>query len=133
MRGLDTNVLLRFLAADDPDQSARVAALFEAAERTGERFFISTIALCELSWTLRGQPYSLDRGQIAAVLERILDTSLFEVEARALVRRALADFLLGRADFADHLLGWHSLEAGCSDTLTFDRKLRGARGFSMLA
>jgi len=73
VRGLDTNVLLRFLTADDPVQADRVGALFAAAERSGERFFVSVIALCELSWTLRGRPYRLDRAQIAAALERILD------------------------------------------------------------
>ena len=133
MRGLDTNVLLRFLTADDPLQAECVGALFAAAERSGERFFVSIIALCELSWTLRGQPYRLDRGQIATVLERILDTSLIEVQDRGLVRRALADFRPGRADFADYLLGWQSLSAGCADTVTFDRKLNGAAGFALLA
>lgn len=133
MRGLDTNILLRFLAADDPIQAERVGALFAAAERSGERLFVSVIALCELSWTLRGQPYCLDRGEIAAILERILGTRLLEVQDRGLVRRALADYRPGRADFADYLLGWQSLEAGCAETVTFDRKLNGAAGFSVLA
>ncbi|HVT57124.1 MAG TPA: type II toxin-antitoxin system VapC family toxin [Thermoanaerobaculia bacterium] len=133
MRGLDTNILLRFLTADDPIQAERVAALFEEAERTGERLFVSIIALCELSWTLRGKPYRLARGQIAAVLERILGTSLLEVQDRGLVRRALAEYRPGRADFADYLLGRQNLEAGCAATVTFDRKLNGAAGFSFLA
>jgi predicted nucleic-acid-binding protein len=133
VRGLDTNILLRFLTADDPIQAERVGALFAAAERSGERLFVSVIALCELSWTLGGQPYCLDRGEIAAILERILGTSLLEVQDRGLVRRALADYRPGRADFADYLLGWQSLEAGCAETVTFDRKLNGAAGFSVLA
>jgi predicted nucleic-acid-binding protein len=132
VRGLDTNVLLRFLTADDPVQAERVDALFAAAERNGERFFVSVIALCELSWTLRGRPYRLDRARIAAVLEGILDTSLIEVQDRGLVRRALADFRLGRADFADYLLGLQSESAGCAGTVTFDRALREVAGFSLL-
>ena len=44
-----------------------------------------------------------------------------------------ADFRPGRADFADYLLGWQSLSAGCADTVTFDRKLNGAAGFALLA
>ena len=133
MRGLDTNILLRALAADDPAQSDRVGALFAAAELAGERFFVSIIALCELTWTLRGRPYGLDRDAIAAVVERILCTSLLEVQDRDLVRRALADFHAGRADLADYLLGWQSLAAGCADTVTFDRRLDGEAGFSLLA
>jgi predicted nucleic-acid-binding protein len=132
VRGLDTNVLLRLLTRDDSVQSKRVATLFAAAERGGERFFVSVIALCELAWTLRGRPYGLARGEIAAVLEGLLATDLIEVQDRGLVRRALADFRQGRADFADYLLGWQSAKAGCDDTLTFDRKLDGAAGFSLL-
>lgn len=132
MRGLDTNVLLRFLTADDPVQAERVDALFAAAERSGERFFVGVIALCELSWTLRGRPYRLDRARIAAVLEGILDTSLIEVQDRGLVRRALAEFRLGRADFADYLLGLQTESAGCAGTVTFDRALREVAGFSLL-
>jgi predicted nucleic-acid-binding protein len=133
VRGLDTNILLRFLSADDPAQTEQVDALFAKAEGAGERFFVSVIALCELSSTLRGQPYGLDRSEIAAALAGILGTSLLEVQDRGLVRRALADFRTGSADFADYLLGWQSREAGCTDTVTFDRKLSGAAGFSLLA
>jgi predicted nucleic-acid-binding protein len=133
VRGLDTNILLRSLTADDPEQAKTVGSLFAAAEQSGDRFFVSAIAVCELAWTLRGRPYRLDRRQIAAAVDAILDTSLFEVQDRGLVRRALADFRQGRADFADYLLGRHSLEAGCADTITFDRKLNGAAGFSVLA
>lgn len=133
MRGLDTNILPRFLTADDPVQTQQVDSLFAAAEQAGERFFISAVALCELSWTLRGRPYHLDRDQIVAVLERILDTGIFEIQHRDLVRRALGDYRDGRADFADYLLGQECRDAGCADTVTFDRKLSGAAGFSLLA
>ncbi len=133
MRGLDTNVLLRFITADDPEQTERVGALFAAAERSGDRFFVSAIALCELTWTLRGRPYGLDRDQIAAVVERILGTNLLEVQDRSLVRQALLDYRQDRGDFADHLLGRQCLAAGCADTITFDRKLGGTAGFSVLS
>ena len=133
MRGLDTNVLLRYLTGDDPAQTERAEALFAEAERTSERLFLSVVALCELAWTLRGQTYRSDRGQISSILEKILATSLFEVQHRTLVRRALAEYRTGKADFADYLLGWMGQEAGCSATVTFDRKLDGAAGFSVLA
>lgn len=133
MRGLDTNILLRFLTADDPVQTEEVRALFAHAERIGERFYISVIVLCELAWTLRGPSYRFERGQVILTLERIVDTRLFEIQHRGLVRRAIADFGRGRAGFADYLLGHECREAGCADTVTFDRTLAGAAGFSVLA
>lgn len=132
MRGLDTNVLLRYLAGDDPAQSPIARDLIDLAEARDERFYLSTVLVCELCWTLRGQPYGLDREAIAGVVERIVGTRLFEIQDRDLVQRALADFRLGRADFADYLLSRSNAQAGCTDTVTFDRKLNGAPGFAVL-
>ena len=133
MRGLDTNVLVRYLTADDPVQTPLARALLEEAEERNERFHISTVVLCELIWTLRGQPYRLDRRAIADVLEGILETGLFEVQERDLVRRSLADYRQGKADFPDYLLGWQNRQAGCGETVTFDRNLAEDEGFSLLS
>lgn len=132
MKGLDTNVLVRYLTADDPVQTPVARTLLETAEDRGERFHISTVALCELAWTLRGQPYRLDRSAIADVLERILGTSLFEVQERDLIRRSLAEYRRGKADFPDDLIGWQNRQAGCDETITFDGKLANTGGFSVL-
>ena len=132
MRGLDTNVLVRYLTADDPVQTPLARALLEGAEERNERFHISTVVLCELSWTLRGQPYRLNRMAIADLLERLLETGLFEVQERDLVRRSVVDYREGKADFPDYLLGWQNRQAGCGETVTFDRNLAEAQGFSLL-
>ena len=57
MRGLDTNVLVRFLTADDPEQAEAALRLVEIADSTGERLHISNIVLAELVWVLRGGCY----------------------------------------------------------------------------
>jgi len=132
VRGLDTNVLLRYLMADDLEQSPIARALLDTAEEAGDRFFLSLVALCELCWTLRGRPYSLDRIDLSNVVGKLLEARLFEIQDRDLVRRALADYRQGRADFADYLIGRLNRSAGCSDTVSFDGKLDGAEGFSVL-
>jgi len=48
LRGLDTNILVRFVTEDDPDQFKTVKDLFERAESEEEQFHVSTTALCEL-------------------------------------------------------------------------------------
>ena len=133
MKGLDTNVLARYLLADEPEQTRAAQGLIEGAEARGEVLYLCTIVLCELVWVLRSAPYHLDRPAIASVLETLLDTGTFEIQDRELARRALADFREGRADFSDYLLGWVHRKAGCEETVTFDRKLRGKEGFSLLA
>jgi len=130
VRGLDTNLLVRYVTDDDPAQAAVVRALFRDMEAAGERLHVSCIVLCELCWTLRG--YDCSRDEIAAVLVKILATGLFEIQDSDLVRYALEEYRQGRGDFADYLIGWQNRRAGCTDTFTFDGKLKKAAGFAFL-
>ena len=49
MMGLDTNVLVRYLTQDDPEQS-RIAT--REIETDNVSFFITSIGMCELVWVL---------------------------------------------------------------------------------
>jgi predicted nucleic-acid-binding protein len=132
MRGIDTNVLLRYIATDDPEQTRIAASLMAAAEENGDLYHISTIALCELIWALRGNKYRVRRDGIASTVENLLSSSVFEIQDRDLVRFALEDYRNGEADFADYLIGWQNRHAGCTETVTFDRDLEGTAGFDYL-
>ncbi len=133
MKGLDTNILLRFLTGDDPIQSAAARRLLEKGEAHGERFHVTTTVLCEMVWALRGGAYRQDRDAIAGAVEALLASRLFELQHRDLVRRALAEFRGGPGDFADYLIGWQNDAAGCEGTLTFDRDLAGSDRFTVLS
>lgn len=132
MRGVDTNVLVRLLTADDPERFATAARLFAVAEEAGESLYLSTPVLCELAWTLRGSRYRHGSDAIAETLKRLLATSAIEVQNRDAVQQAVADFEAGSGDFADYLIGHLARAAGCSDTATFDRQLAGSPLFAVL-
>jgi len=129
MRGLDTNVLLRLLLRDDEAQARKVRALVERSVHDGEVLHVSLPVLCELTWVLAGRTANLGRQEIAATIERLLDTQGFELQSRDAVREALSDFRAGDADFADYLIGRLDRRAGCRDTATFDVRLARADGF----
>ena len=131
MRGLDTNILVRFITRDEPAQSETARKLIETTERKGGRLHISTLVLVELVWVLRGGIYGFSRPDVAEVLELVLDSRVFQVQDRDLVRRALAAFRRGPADFSDYLIGEQDRRAGCDETLTFDHRLAEADGFSV--
>jgi len=131
MRGLDTNVLVRFFVQDDPEQTQVVLDLFEQTERKGDRFHVTPVTLCELVWVL-GSVYRQSRSQIYASLESLLNIRSIEIQDRDLVERALEDAKKGPAEFSDYLIGWQNRQANCVDTLTFDRGLRTAPGFTLL-
>lgn len=132
MRGFDTNLLVRFVTRDDPRQWRIVHDLVAAGEAQSQRFHINTIVLCELVWVLVSPPYRLDRSEVVALLDGLLSTPTFEVQARHRVRRALDAYRDGAADFADYLIGEENHHAGCSDTATFDKQLKSATGFTVL-
>jgi predicted nucleic-acid-binding protein len=131
MKGLDTNVLVRYLTQDHPVQSRKANALIAEAVDRGEQCPINVIVLCELVWVLR-EAYHLDKPTVAATLEKVLDTAQLVVEQADLARRALDDYRRGRGDFADYLIGWRNRQAGCSDTATFDRTLARSALFRVL-
>ena len=132
MRSLDTNVLVRYLAADHPRHLALSDKVIEESREAGEPLFLSVIVVCELVWVM-AQSYKRPKAQIIEHLESILGTKQFQVEQDALVRRALETWRSGRANFTDYLIGEISREAGCRDTVTFDLGLRGPAGFTVLS
>jgi predicted nucleic-acid-binding protein len=131
VRGLDTNVLVRYLVADDITQTAMAAKVVEDTRAAGELLFFSVVVLCELVWVLT-RSYRRDNMEVIEILDLILRTKPFQVENDALVRRSLDAFRTGRGDFADYLIGEMCLDAGCQDCITFDRALRDAAGFTLL-
>jgi predicted nucleic-acid-binding protein len=131
VKGIDTNVLVRYLVADDPAQTNRVERFLAASRVAGERVYVSCIVLCETAWVLR-RVFSQSAPQTLDHLERILDVDVFEVEEEESVRAALSLSRKGKGDFADYLIGQLNLARGCRFTVTFDRSLRPDSAFSVL-
>lgn len=132
MKGLDTNVLVRYLTQDDPRQAAVAAREIEGASKKGERLLVQPIVLCELVWVLESA-YGARKEEILGVLERILRTAQFELAEKDVLWRSLADYRAGKGDFADHYLGRSNESGGAETTLTFDRALKGNPRFRVLA
>jgi len=131
MRGLDTNVLVRYLTRDDPAQFRRAEALISGLVAAGEPARLDEIVLCELTWVLQSG-YGLARAAVADTLDALVETAQFVIDDRDTVRAAVELFRAGPGDFSDYLLGLRNQNAGCADTMTFDRKLRAAEGFRLL-
>ena len=66
MMGLDTNVLVRYLTQDDPEQS-RIAT--REIETDNLSFFITSMGMCELVWVLE-TAYNYDRSTISDTLKK---------------------------------------------------------------
>jgi len=128
---LDTNVLIRFLVRDDEPQALRARALLEACRERGEACLITHPVLCEVEWVL-DSVYKASRANIGAALRTLQATPPFALEDEGLVERALRSYARGKGDFSDYLLGEIGEARGARTTFTFDRKLRGRGGFTLL-
>lgn len=120
MIGLDTNILVRYVAQDDAKQSPRATRLIESltAEAPG---YVSLVAVVELVWVLTGC-YDSSRAEVAAVLDTLLRAKELVVADADAVWKALRLYKVGKADFADCLIERCGALAGCPHTATFDRE-----------
>lgn len=114
MRAIDTNVVVRFLIGDDPDQARRARRAI-----AGGDIYLSATVLLESEWVLRSG-YRLAATRIAAAFRDLAGLPGVTVETPAALAMAL-DWMEGGMDFADAL---HLARAeGCTAFLSFDRRL----------
>jgi predicted nucleic-acid-binding protein len=130
MIGLDTNVMIRYIEQDDPVQSPKADAIINSLTPQ-DPGYISIITMIEISWVLMG-PYKRTKAQVVTALDWILNTQQLMVENSDLVIQALHMYSNGNADFPDCLIERAANAAGCTATLTFDRKAAGAAGMQLI-
>jgi predicted nucleic-acid-binding protein len=130
MIGLDTNILVRYLTQDDPVQSPKATELIERRLTEQDPGFIGVVAMAEAVWVLE-RAYGLANADIAAAIERILQADALVVESEQEVFTAMIALREGHGAFADALIGALGVRAGCSRTLTFDRKALRLSGFEL--
>lgn len=130
-RGLDTNVLVRFLVGDDRQQAEAASSHIRKVTAEGGTCFINLIVFCELVWVLESA-YGYGKTEIAGVLEKMLGTRQFEIEAKDIARQAVHDYGRGKGDIADYLIGRINHAQGCDRTATFDRSLKSSPFFDVI-
>jgi len=131
MIGLDTNVLVRYLVEDDDPQKRAADRFVEEALKRGESLFVNEIVLCEVVWVL-SRAYGFAKREVADALEMILYTRQFEIETKDMMVQGLREYRKGKADFADCIIGLKNQAAGCTATVTFDRKAASLGSFQVL-
>jgi predicted nucleic-acid-binding protein len=121
MIGLDTNVLVRYLAQDDPAQAALATRVVEE-ELTGDApGFIGLVVLVETIWVLQ-RLYRASAEEIRETVNDLLGSRSIVVENRDVVARALATSEKNSAGFADAIIAASALNAGCNKIVSFDRR-----------
>ena len=131
MRGLDTNVLVRFLLRDDARQAEAARDVIKRAIGAGDPVVVSLLALLETEWVLRSS-IGLGKNGIIEVFTELLEAGDVAFEYETLVEQALSAFEHSNADFADCLMTAHYQRLGCTSMLTFDAKAARLAGAELL-
>lgn len=112
MLAIDTNLIVRYLVADDPGQAARARKLID-----NNNVFVCTTVLLETEWVLRSV-YGFSAAQCAKALADFAGLQRANLEDAAAAAKALGWMQQGM-DFAD---GLHLAKAeGCEAFISFDQ------------
>ena len=131
MKGIDTNVLVRYLVQDHKAQSAKATQFIEQHCTIDSPCVVGHIVLAELVWVLSAN-YEQTREEIAGIIERLLEAGEIAIDDSAAVWKSLRDYRASNADFADHLIARHNQNKGCVFTVTFDKKAARQPAFQSL-
>ncbi|MES2941588.1 MAG: type II toxin-antitoxin system VapC family toxin [Pseudomonadota bacterium] len=134
MIGLDTNVLVRYLAQDDAAQAALATRLIENELTPAQPGFISLVVLAEVCWVLTSL-YEAGKDELIETVGDFLNTPWFQIEKREVVQAAIRRFKAGssrKAGFADALITEVANAEGCLVTMTFDKAAVRAAGMTLL-
>jgi predicted nucleic-acid-binding protein len=117
MLAIDTNLVVRYLTADHPEQSAQAKTLID-----GTDVFVCTTVLLETEWVLRSA-YGFAASRLVPAMRGFAGLPHVAMEDPALIARAL-DWMDCGMDFSDAL---HLAKAAeCEAFISFDRRLAAA-------
>ncbi len=118
---LDTNVLLRLIMGDVPDQKT---AVLELVNRAQGQLEVADLAVVEVEYALNNY-YGLDRVQVASLIQKLLWHPKISANRPLFVMAFKLYLAFPKLSFPDCCL---VIYAELTDTLplwTFDRKLAG--------
>jgi predicted nucleic acid-binding protein len=115
---VDTNILIRHLTGDPPDQAARAARYLKGADE----LLLPDLILAEVAYVLESF-YETPRTQVAATLRAVLAFPSIRVLDADLLHRAVEVYEVHRLDFADAYLVASAERTGVGVVASFDRSI----------
>ncbi len=118
----DTNLFLRYLTNDVPEQADAVERLLHrAAAAEGLVLVTNALVVAEIVWTLDSY-YGVGRDAIREMVLALLNTAGLQVDGRDLLLQAITTYAERNVDFIDAYNGAWMLAQEITTACTFDRK-----------
>jgi predicted nucleic-acid-binding protein len=111
----DTNVLVRVIVHDNPEQMRAAQAALAGAEAV----FVTIPALCEVAWVLRYR-YRLSPAKVGLAVRKLIGARNVTMDRPA--AEAGLKMLESGGDFADGVIAWQGAADGAETFVSFDKK-----------
>ncbi len=118
MIGSDTNILVRAVLDDHPEESKLARQFLKKISRE-KKLFISSYAILEMVWVLKVKKRA--RPEICEAILDLLDSPGIVVGQREVVVSALEMYSKGKADFGDYLILAEGESYTASKVASFDK------------
>lgn len=121
MPSIDTNIVIRLLLRDVPDQLDKVNTLIDGAGQNS--LVVADAVFYECVWILSGKMYGFDRELIAKLLLQVADIPQINCN-RAMLEKALPLYASHtKISFIDACLSVYAELNDAKPLLTFDKRL----------
>lgn len=130
MIALDTNILVRYITQDIPEQAGIAESLLDQLTPSRPGFVSREVAL-EIVWVLE-RSYKFSRTQIVEVLTTMIGAENLVVEFDEDIARATIIYEQSGTDFSDLAILMASKRVGCEMLFTFDRRFARMDGVTLL-
>jgi len=124
--GADTNVLVRLIINDLPDQAQKVNRLLN----DGLDLYVNEVVVSELYWVLTSI-YKFNKNEFIEAVDDLIETQGIIFSNVEMITQALTFFVNSSADFTDCLINAIN-QAQQIKTLTFDKKASKLSGMKLL-
>ncbi len=115
---VDTNVLIRHLTGDPPDQAARATAFLAAADE----LLLPDLIVAEIVYVLESF-YEVPAEDVARLVRSVVAFGPIRTLDPALLLRSLEIYETHRIDYAEAYLVASAEQAGVTDVASFDRSI----------
>jgi predicted nucleic-acid-binding protein len=131
MIGLDTNLLVRIFAKDNPLQEAMVLELLEQLPE-GERAVVNIVVIVELLWVLK-RAYRFEQEALVRVLRSMAENKRLFLPNKEILLEAAHQVRENGGELPDMIIALLNREHGASVNYTFDVYSSKRDGFQILS
>lgn len=131
MKGIDTNILIRFLMADDEVQAKKVYAIFKQTELDKDELLVSLLVVLETIWVL-DSVYKVSREEVIAAIGDLLLMPVLVFERQSVLQEFIRSAGKNNCDLSDLLIAHSARALGAESVITFDKKASRSALFELV-